>query len=466
MQKRKLALISPGKEGSVVSGQWKGIVNFYRLTLPLLSSMVPKGRFEVFVYDESVDNVPLDMRFDMVAMSVMTPYANRAYELSKIFKNNGSTVVLGGHHPSLMTDEAIDHCDVVVKGDAEANWPLVLEDFLAERITEKRIYDNPIINLNAKKRLVPDRSVLRDKSLLVFNTVETSRGCPHSCDYCTVAAFYKSSYSQYSVESVINEIRSIKGKFIFFVDDNLLASGPKHRARTINLLKALIPLRKKWFCQATINIADDPELLRLAQKAGCMAVYLGLESVTKQSLLEVKKAWNRPDSYYERIKKIRDAGIAIEAGIIFGFDNDKEEDHKTVFDRTAEFVLKTNIESPNAHILTPYPGTPLYNRMFAEGRIIVDNWDYYNTGNVVFLPRCMSADELLEGYQSWYRDVFSVNNIVSRLKKANFPYYALLTNMAKSFEVRRTGFKDKKVPKKVPSNITEPLEKLYYPASS
>jgi len=461
MPKYKIALISPGREGSVVSGQWKGIVNFYRLTLPLLSSMVPKEHFDVFVYDESVDTVPLDMHFDMVAMSVMTPYANRAYELSEIFKNNGATVVLGGHHPSLMADEAKDHCDVVVKGDAESNWPLLLEDYLADRITEKRVYDNPVTNLNAKKRLVPDRSVIRDKSLLVFNTVETSRGCPYSCEYCTVAAFYKSSYSQYSVESVINEIRSIKGKFIFFVDDNLLASDPKHRERTISLLKALIPLKKKWFCQATIKIADDSELLRLAQKAGCMAVYLGIESLSKSSLVEVKKAWNRPDSYYERIKKIRDAGIAIEAGIIFGFDNDD----RSVFERTADFVLEAKIESPNAHILTPYPGTPLYNRMLAEDRIIIKNWNYYNTGNVVFQPRCMSADELLEGYQSWYRDVFSVNNIVSRLKKANFPYYALLTNMAKGFEVRRTGFKDKKVPKKVPSNITEPLEKLYYPAT-
>lgn len=459
MQKHKLALISPGKEGSVVSGQWKGIVNFYRLTLPLLSSMVPKEHFDVFVYDESVDNVPLDMRFDMVAMSVMTPYAYRAYELSRIFKRNDSTIVLGGHHPSLMAEEATAHCDVVVKGDAEANWPLVIEDFLAERITDKRVYDNLNSNLTTKKRLVPDRSVIRDKSLFVFNTVETSRGCPYSCEYCTVAAFYKSSYFQYSVESVIEEIRSIKGKFIFFVDDNLLASGPKHRERTISLLKALIPLKKKWFCQATIKIADDPELLRLAVKAGCMAVYLGLESISKSSLVEVKKAWNRPDSYLERIKKIRDAGIAIEAGIIFGFNHDD----KSVFDRTAEFVLKASIESPNAHILTPYPGTPLYKRMLAEDRIIVHNWDYYNTGNVVFRPAGMSPDELLEGYQHWYRNVFSVENIVSRMKQANFPYYALLTNIAKSFEVRRSGFKDKKVPH---HNIIEPLERVYCSANS
>ena len=452
--KKKIALISPGREGSVVSGRWKGIVNFYRLTLPILSSMVPKEHFDVFVYDESVDDVPMGQGFDLVAMSVMTPYAYRAYALSEIFKRNGSIVVLGGHHPSLKPDEAIVNCDVVVKGDAEANWPLVLEDFLSEKITGKRIYENQNCNLNLKKRIVPDRSVIRDKSLLVFNTVETSRGCPYSCEYCTVAAFYKSSYFQYSVKSVIEEISSIKGNFIFFVDDNLLASGPRYRERAISLLKALIPLKKKWFCQATIKIADDPELLDLAVKAGCMAVYLGLESLSKESLHEVKKGWNKPDSYLERIKRIRDAGIAIEAGIIFGFD----ADDKSVFKRTAEFVLKAQIESPNAHLLTPYPGTPLFDRMKSQNRILTERWNYYNTGHVVFRPMQMTPDELAEGYQEWYRDVFSVRNIVSRMKKANFAYYALLTNMAKSFEVKRPAFKMKKVP----LDIDEPLVRIHF----
>ena len=420
--------------------------------------MVPRDAFDVFVYDECVDEIPSDVHFDLVAMSVMTPYANRAYELSNDFKGKNAKVVLGGHHPSLMSEEAIKNCDAVVKGDAESNWPRVLSDFLKGDLGKVKVYDNSDSGSYLIDRIIPDRSVIKEKSLLVFNTVETSRGCPYSCEYCTVAAFYKSSYIQFSVDSVIKEIRVIKGRFIFFVDDNLLSVGSKYRDRTIQLMKALIPLKKKWFCQATIKIADDPELLSLAVKAGCMAVYLGLESLSKGSLQEVKKGWNRPDSYLERIKRIRDAGIAIEAGIIFGFDGDD----KSVFERTAEFVLKSQIESPNAHLLTPYPGTPLYNRMKIENRILTSEWKYYNTGNVVFKPAKMTQEELLEGYQNWYQNVFSVKNIVARMKEANFAYYALLTNMAKSFEVKRPAFKSKKVPK----DIDEPLVRIHWSGSA
>ncbi|MGB0132011.1 B12-binding domain-containing radical SAM protein, partial [Chlorobium sp.] len=203
--------------------------------------------------------------------------------------------------------------------------------------------------------------------------------------------------------------------------------------------KALIPLKKKWFCQATIKIADDAELLSLAVQAGCMAVYLGLESLSKNSLSEVNKSWNKPQSYIERIKKIRDAGIAIEAGIIFGFDHDSPN----VFDSTAEFILKTGIESPNAHILTPYPGTPLFKRMEEQGRINTYDWNYYNTGHVVYKPKGMSEQCLMDGYKQWYKELFSVKKIVTRMKKANFPYYVLLTNIAKNHEVNRSSFKRK-----------------------
>ena len=439
MLKRKIALISPGKEGSVVSGRWKGIVNFYRLTLPLLYSLVPKGLYDIDVYDECVDDIPFDKEYGLVAMSVMTPYAKRAYEISKIFMKNGATVVLGGHHPTLMHDEAKKNCDVVVRGDAEVSWPKVLHDYARNELRGKT-YSYQGIGFDSESRVMPDRSILKNKSLLIFNTVETSRGCPYSCEYCTVAGFYKSSYLQYTVESVISEIATIKGKFIFFVDDNLFGGGGD-RNRAVRLLKALIPLKKKWFCQATIKIADDAELLSLAVQAGCMAVYLGLESLSKNSLSEVNKSWNKPESYIERIKKIRDAGIAIEAGIIFGFDDDTPD----VFDSTAEFILKTGIESPNAHILTPYPGTPLFKRMEEQNRIITYDWNYYNTGHVVYKPVGMSEQCLMDGYKNWYRESFSVKKIVERMKKANFPYYALLTNIAKNHEVNRASFKRKSI---------------------
>lgn len=434
MKKHRLALISPGKEGSVVSGRWKGIVNFYRLTLPLLAGLTPKDRYDISVYDECVDVVPLSEDFDIVAMSVMTAYAPRAYELARHFRASGATVVMGGHHPTLLSNEVAGHADVVAVGDAEPIWQSILHDFESGRL--KKVYRSEEVGLNSEFRKYPDREVVQNKSMLVFNTVETSRGCPYRCEYCTIASFYNAGYKKYHIESVVSDIEGTSGEYIFFVDDNIIGGNTIDRNRTKELLRAIIPLRKKWFCQATVNFADDEELLSLATLAGCVGVYLGLESVSTDSLNEVKKSWNKPDSYVERIKKIRSHGIAIEAGLIFGFDHDDRD----VFDRTAEFITKTGIESPNAHLLTPYPGTPLFARLYREDRILTYDWSLYNTGNVVFKPLKMTPDELFEGYVKWYQEIFSIRTILSRLRTANFPYYTALIALAKGLEVRRKGF--------------------------
>ncbi|MFI5251285.1 MAG: B12-binding domain-containing radical SAM protein [Bacteroidota bacterium] len=450
MKKFNLALISPGREGSVVSGRWKGMVNFYRLTLPLLAGLTPKDRYTISIFDECVDTIPLDRDFDLVAMSVMTAYAPRAYELCRNLQKRGSIVVLGGHHPTLLPTEAMEYADTVAIGDAEAIWPQILQDF--EKGILQKIYHGTDIGADFNRSLYPDRYSVKQKSMLVFNTVETSRGCPYLCDYCTIASFYKSSYRKYSIESVMRDIESTNGKYIFFVDDNLIGGNAQDRNRTKELLRALIPLNKRWFCQATVKFADDEELLSLAALAGCVGVYLGLESISTESLNEVRKGWNKPESYSERIKRIRSAGIAIEAGLIFGFDHDNRD----VFKRTAEFIIQTGIESPNGHLLTPYPGTPLFDRMQSEKRILTYDWSLYNTGNVVFKPLKMTPDELFEGYVNWYQKMFSTSTIVERLTKANFPYYTALIGLAKAIEVRRREFHIRKTTidsKTCPTNL-------------
>ena len=430
----ELALISPGREGSVVSGRWKGVVNFYRLTLPLLAGLTPRKRYRISVFDECVDRVPVDRSFDLVALSVMTPYAPRAYELAKRFRASGAKVVLGGQHPTLLPHEAVQHADAVVVGDAESTWPQVLADFESGSLSS--LYRADRIGSAGSERTLPDRSVTQSKSALVFSTVETSRGCPYVCDYCTIASFYKSDYGRYSFDTILADIESIPGKYVFFVDDNFIGGSRADRTRTKALLRELKGLKKRWLCQSTVLLADDEELLQAAAAAGCVGVYLGLESVSSESLKEVRKGWNKPEAYVSRIGRIRAAGVAIEAGLIFGFDHDDSD----VFQRTAEFVYETGIESPNAHILTPYPGTPLFARYEREARILHYDWSSYNTGNVVFRPSLMTSDELAAGYEWWYKEVFSPRRVLSRVRKANFSYYAALVNLVKAVEVRRRGF--------------------------
>jgi len=407
MPKYKLALVSPGKEGSVVSGSWKHLVTFYRLTLPLLAAYVDLDKYEVLIIEESVDrSVPLD-GFDLVAMSVMTPYAPRAYELAREFRRHGARVVLGGIHPTLLPEEALKHADAIAIGAAEMTWPHILLDFengtLKRRYTEKSPTDS--------HRILPNRSILKGKSLMTFGTVETTRGCPKHCAHCAVVATQgMQGYQQFDIESVIRDLASVQGKYVFFVDSNFFGTR-KDRERMLKLLSEMRPLKKQWFCDATISLADDPEMLEAAVRAGLGGVYIGLESVIPDSLREVGKGWSRSDSYIERIKLIRSLGVAVEGGFMFGFDSDTLD----VFKRTAEFVYKSGIESPNAHILTPYPGTALFERLEHEKRILTFDWSLYDTGHVVFKPINMEPEELEEGYRQWYREVFSPSKTFRRI---------------------------------------------------
>lgn len=283
--KIKAALISPGKEGSVVSGQWKGFVSFYRLTLPLLAGLMPSDKYDIDLYDESVEKIPKNKEYDFVAMSVMTPYALRAYELAREYKQSGAVVVLGGQHPTLLPEEASLHAHAIAIGDAELTWPSILRDFESGNL--KKVYRAQ--GIAEVERVIPRRELLKKKSSLVFNTIETSRGCPYVCDYCTIASFYDSAYKKYPLDSVVRDIAALSGNYLFFVDDNLIGGSSNDRERTKDLLREITGLKKKWFCQSTVRLADDEELLELAAEAGCSGVYLGLESISQESLGEVKK---------------------------------------------------------------------------------------------------------------------------------------------------------------------------------
>lgn len=329
----KVALIIPKSSGTRARGIIKRLFGFYRLTLPVLAAYTPERinseNIDLYTYEENVEKIDFDKDFDLVGISVLTSAAHRAYKISDIFRERGTKVVLGGVHPTVMPEEAKQHADSIVRGSGESAWQEVLNDF--KNCGLKQEYNGN----RATPRRLPRRDIIKNKSIWTFTTIETSRGCPNRCDYCSVHSLNNGKFEQYSIDSVIQDIESTKRKYIFFLDDNLI--GNLGYAK--ELFTRMKGIGKRWLAQIPIYIAEEDELLRLAAESGCFALYIGVESISGESLKEANKRKNHVERYSELIKKIHNYGIGIEIGIIFGFDNDD----KSIFEKTLEFVDKTEL---------------------------------------------------------------------------------------------------------------------------
>lgn len=401
----KILLISPEIEGSNLRFTKKEARSFWfpRLSLTTLASRVPFGD-DVKIIDETVDKIDFDADVDLVGISVMTYHAPRAYEISSRFRKRGVKVVLGGIHPSAMPDEAIQHADSVVTGEADEIWPILLEDF--KRGSLKPFYRQE--RLTSLENLPFQRlDLLKPGAYMTNNCVQTSRGCPHGCDFCSVTNFFGNSFRVRPVKDVIREVEALHGDHLVFVDDNI--AGNKRYAR--ELFTALKPLNKKWGSQCSLSLANDPELLKLAAESGCGAMFVGIETLSQDNLLGVNKGFNKVSSYQEYIKKFHDNGIMLNAGIIFGFDNDDE----SVFEKTVNFLIKNHIGLVLFSILTPLPGTGFYKKVEQEGRIIDRDWTHYDGRHILFKPKLMSPEVLQDGLYWSYRQFFSYRSIIKRL---------------------------------------------------
>jgi radical SAM superfamily enzyme YgiQ (UPF0313 family) len=358
------------------------------LVFAILASLTPSD-VETVLYDERLEPIPYDEPTDLAALTVETYTARRAYQIASQFRRRGVPVVMGGYHPTFLPDEALQFADAVLVGDAEGLWEQVVQDTRAGRL--RRIYPQP--GYPPLAGLKPDRRIFRGKRYAPAALVQYGRGCRFACEFCSIHAFYGSNLRQRPVAEVVAEIEAAQRRHIFLIDDNIFVDVPKARA----LFQALIPLKIRWSCQVSIDVAQDNELLKLMEQSGCTTAVIGFESLDEHNLAQMKKKWNlRHGDYVTSVQKFRDHGIMIYGSFVFGYDYDTVDS----FERSVEFAIRSKFYLANFNPLTPMPGAKLYQRLQAEGRLIYERWwlaPDYTYGQATFHPRGMTAEQLTAG---------------------------------------------------------------------
>ena len=378
------------------------------LALPTLAALTPPD-VEVILTDENVEPINFDEKVDLVGITFMTFLALRAYEIADEFRARGTKVVLGGIHASMLPDEAIQHSDSVVIGEAEETWPLLIHDFKEHRLQKfYKAFSFP----DLKNSPIPRWDLLKSESYAV-NTLQIGRGCPYNCDFCNVTLFNGRRYRHKPLERVLKEIQTLQeideDKRMFFADDNFLSNPAYSR----DLLKLLIPLKIKWWCQTSINRLKDDELLDLLHDSGCEVIFVGLESTSQATLDFLNKGVvNKAEDYIQTVEKVTSYGIILFGSFILGCDTDDED----VFERTVKFITDTGIPFAMINILTPVPGTRLYERLEKEGRILHKDWWKYNAEFICFKPK-MDLETLEQGRTWVLQQIYSYKALYQRLNK-------------------------------------------------
>jgi len=374
------------------------------LTMPTLKTLVPPElNANILIIDEMIEKLDFSIEADLVAITAITGTALRAYEIADSFRSRGIPVVLGGVHTSLLPEEAERHADAIVIGYAERTWPQLLKDFAFGKM-KKRYSDD--IPFRSDIIPVPDRSGIHKKDYLGYCTVEMGRGCTNECEFCISHRFHN-RYIRRPVDIVINEIKTLKSKIIFFLDPNL--NGDREHAKLF--FQELTKLNKWWVGCASLDIVEDQELLKIMAKSGCKGLLMGFESIRTEALTASKKHNNIGKHYRDVVNEIHRHGIMVQACFVFGFDTDDT----SVFEETANYIISGRFDLPQISIYTPFPGTPLFDKMKKDGRILTEDWSLYNGQNVVFQPTRMSVDELRQGTDMVRKKVHSLKALSKRI---------------------------------------------------
>ena len=383
-----------------------------------------RNRHSVTLENENIEPIDCDAPADLVGISVTVDVLPRAVEIAARFRARGIPVVAGGIHITTAADTIPpDAFDVLCIGAAEGTWPAILEDL--EKGELKRVYRcrKP---LTGAEIVPPAYDFIDREKYLYCNVVHTSRGCPFRCDFCYNSAAER-GYVNREIDDVLADIRAVQSRHIMFIDDNFAGNPAWTRA----FLQAILPLGIKWNAAVSVNAAKDTELLDRMKASGCQGLFIGFESISPQSIDAVHKVQNRAEEYGEAVRNIHERGIMINASFVFGLDGDTPE----TFRHTLDWIVKNKIETVTSHILTPYPGTALYDRMKREGRILTDDLSLYNTANVVFRPLHMTEQELYDGYLQIYRQIYSWKNILRRIpeKKDQRAAYLMFNLMYRKY---------------------------------
>ncbi len=418
----KILLISPAINTEKRTN--KGLM-MPQLALYILKGLTPPEH-EVKIIEEETVQIDLEQECDLIGISCMTANAPRAYELSQEFKKRGKTVILGGVHPTILPDEALQHADCVVIGEAEGVWETLIEDFQNNNL--KRTYYNPTPDL--KKYIPKDFSHIIKNRLFNLIPIMTTRGCPYNCDFCCVTNLFGKKIKHIPIENVVRDIRESGAKNFIFLDDNIIG----HPEYAKELFQAIKPLKINWVGQASVSLlVSDDELMQLAAESGCKALFFGIESVSEEQLKSMRKAIKEIENLENALKKIKRSGILIHASMVFGFDNDTKE----IFNETVRFLIRNKVSTASFNVLTPYPGTKIYKDLKKENRLITSDWRYYDHNTVVFKPRNMTSYELQIGKIDARKKFYSISSVLNRLLgNLNSPVIYIATNYGHMKQVK------------------------------
>jgi radical SAM superfamily enzyme YgiQ (UPF0313 family) len=367
------------------------------LVLELLASQTPPD-WDVRIIQEPFDRIDFDQEADLVGITVATNTANRAYSIADEYRKRDTKVVMGGIHPTVLPQEALEHCDAVCLAEGETVWRDILQDFKNGKL--RPLYKQErTTNLDEYPLLDHERIARRRSRFFDIGTMETSRGCPYDCDFCSVSIIHGRKIRNRPLKPVLTEMESINNRILFFVDNNIISSIPYAK----QLFREMIPLKKRWTAQATIAFAKDRELVRLASDAGCFGLLVGLESVVEEGFQRYKKSLRNLEELKEALKLLKDHGISVLATMIFGHDFDT----KDTIRRTLDYLLDLDLISASLGILVPYPGTKLADRLEKQNRLLSKDWSLYDINNLLFEPLNFSCDEFVEEMQNLRKKYFS-----------------------------------------------------------